>query len=147
MEPLTIYRAKGKKTDLVFLFKYDLNGHLRGFQIDEGELTPEQMDWLFTRFPANEYKMENIWMKLDKYKNHFTVEKSNADLSFESFWEIYGLKHKKELAIKAWNKLTEAEKIKCFLNIKNYKNWLAKTGQAQAHLVTWLNQKRFNDEY
>lgn len=146
--PLSTYRAKGKTIGLVFLFKYCLNGHLREFKIEEGELNHDQVNWLFSaNFPATENMMATIWMKNPKYKKVFDVEKFNADVSFESFWKLWDLKIKKEHSEKAWNKLKEADKIKCFLIHKKYEDHLKKTGQAKAHLVTWINQKRFNDEY
>ena len=147
MESLTTYRATGKTIGLVLLFKYDLKGNLREFKIEEGELTNEQMIWLYSeRFPANEQLIKR-WSTNDNYKKVFTVEKFIADLSFESFWKIWDLKVKRENSEKAWNKLNEADRIKCFLNYKNYQRHLNLTGQAKAHLVTWLNQKRYNDEY
>jgi hydroxymethylpyrimidine pyrophosphatase-like HAD family hydrolase len=91
--------------------------------------------------------MSTIWMQEERYKKVFKVEKSAADLSFEAFWNIWGLKLKREHSEKAWNKLKESEKIKCFLNVKSYFNHLTRSGENKAHLVTWLNQKRFNDEY
>lgn len=148
MEQLTTYRAKGKELGLVFLFKYDLNGNLREFKIEEGDLNAAQMKWLFSgNFPAHESIMGSVWMKEEKYKKVFQVEKFIADISFEAFWKLWDLKVKKEHSEKAWNKLKEADKIKCFLNHKKYQEHLIRTGQAKAHLVTWLNQKRFNDEY
>lgn len=147
--PLTTYRAVGKEIGLVFLFKYDLKGHLKGFEIDEGELNEKQMSWLFAEanFPATESFMKDIWMKLPKYKKVFTIEVSVSDLSFAAFWELWGLKVKKEGSEHAWNKLSEANKIKCFLALPKYQAHLNRTGQAKAHLVTWINQKRYNDEY
>ncbi len=55
MEQLTTYRAKGKEIGLVFLFKYDLNGNLKLFEISEGVLDDKQMNWLFSKnFTATE---------------------------------------------------------------------------------------------
>ena len=148
MEQLTTYRAKGKDIGLVFLFKYNLNGHLREFKIEEGELNAAQMKWLFSgsNFPANETIIKSVWMTDKGYKAKFEVEKFVADISFDAFWNLWDLKVKKEPSEKAWNKLSEADKIKCFLNYKRYHAHLTKTNQAKAHLVTWLNQKRYNDE-
>ena len=73
MEQLPTYRAKGKDIGLVFLFKYDLNGHLKLFEIAEGSLNARQMKWLFaeTNFPADESVMRSIWMKDKKYTKVF----------------------------------------------------------------------------
>lgn len=148
MKQLTVYKVKGKGSNLEFLFKYDLNGVLREFKIEDGDLTNEQMMWLYSQnFPATEKLIIDNWMKLEKYKKRFDIQKSPPDLSFEAFWGIWNLKIKKEKSEIAWNKLNDTDKIKCFLNHKRYQDHLAKTGQAKAHLVTWLNQKRYNDEY
>lgn len=168
MEPLTTYRAKGKEIGLVFLFKYDLMGNLRLFEVCEGVLNPEQRHWLLTgylpdnakfenakellaqlepRFPHEENIMKTVWMKLKKYLNVFEVEISPADLSFEALWNLYGYKESRKEAEKFFNRLTEEEKIKCFIQVPKYKKKLAKSPISQALLATWINKQRFNDEY
>jgi hypothetical protein len=168
MEQLTTYRAKGKEIGLVFLFKYDLNGNLKLFEISEGELSPEQTHWLFTgylpkdvkfenlkelmtlikpNFPQNEAIMQTVWMKDSRYTKLFTVECSPADLSFEALWDLYGYKESRKDALTAFKKLKEADIIKCFIQVPKYKKKLAKSTTAQALLASWLNKERFNDEY
>jgi hypothetical protein len=168
MEQLTTYRAKGKEIGLVFLFKYDLNGNLKLFEISEGKLSPEQTHWLFTgylpkdsafenlkrlmsllkpNFPTNEEIMQTIWMKDKRYTNLFIIEKSPADLSFEALWNLYGYKESRKDAEKLFNKLKEADIIKCFIQVPKYKKKLAQSTTAQALLSTWINKERFNDEY
>lgn len=147
MEQLTTYRAKGKEKGLEMLFKYSLNGNLKVFEII-GELLEKQSNWLFqpNRFPSTEEKIK-YWIKLKEFSDKFDVQVSPADLSFEAFWKLYDLKVKKEASEKAYNKLNDSDKIKCFLALKQYNKHLADTKQAKAHLVTWINQKRYNDEY
>lgn len=148
MEPLITYRAKGKEIGLVFLFKYDLNGDLRLFEICEGQLNDEQINWLYSqRFPANEIIIKTVWMKKENYLKHFEIEISPADLSFDALWELYGYKENKKEAEKLFNRLKEEEKIKCFIQVPKYKKSIAQRGIAQALLSTWINKQRFNDEY
>ena len=147
-EQLTTYRAKGKEIGLVFLFKYDLNGNLKLFEISEGELNSGQMKWLLPpNFPANENNIKTIWSKDKKYTKVFDIEKSPADLSFDALWNLYGLKESRKDAERFFNKLNEAEKIKCFIQVPKYKKKIALTGIAQALLATWIHKQRFNDEY
>jgi hypothetical protein len=148
-EPQITYRAEGKEMGLVFLFKYDLNGDLREFKIESGTLNQSQVKWLYNpnNFPATESLMWSKWIKDPKYKKVFQVEKFKADLSFESIWELWDLKIKMQAAIKSWNKLNEAQKIKCFIKHRYYEAHLSKTGQSKAHLSTWINGLRFDDEY
>ena len=148
MEQLTTYRAKGKEIGLVFLFKYDLNGNLKLFEISEGELNNEQMKWLFSpNLPANENIIKTIWSKDKKYTKVFDIEKSPADLSFDALWNLYGYKESRKDAEKFFSKLKEADVIKCFIQVPKYKKKIALTGIAQALLGTWLNKQRYNDEY
>jgi len=147
MEQLTTYRAKGKKIDIVLLFKYDLNSNLKLFEVSAGQLRDDQLKWLFSRFPVNENDMTTLWMKNEKYTKVFTIEKSPADLSFEALWKLYDYKEARKDAEKFFKKLTEQEKIKCFIQVPKYKKKLAQSTIAQALLGTWINKQRFNDEY
>lgn len=168
MEPLTTYRAKGKEIGLVFLFKYDLMGNFRLFEVCEGVLNHDQRQWLLTgylpenakfengrellaqlepRFPHEESIMKTVWMKLKKYLKVFEIEVSPADLSFEALWLLYDYKESKKKAESLFKRLTEEQKIKCFIQVPKYKKKLAKGTISQALLSTWLYQERFNDEY
>lgn len=86
-------------------------------------------------FPES-VKMIEDWAK---YKKIVTIELKIDDFSFESFWDKYDLKRKKEQAQKAYEKLDLTSKVKCFSILKHYNEDLKKTGQSKAHLVTWLN--------
>ena len=128
----------------IWKFKYNLNGILIHFEVMEGDLSEKQEKFLYVngKFPWKEIHLKD-W---EKRYPPTVVEVTDFDLSFENFWNRYGLKVKKEPSEKAWNKLTDADKIKCFIRLKKYNQFLASSGQAKAHLVTWISQKRFNDE-
>lgn len=149
MEQFTTYRAKGKEIGLVFLFKYDLKGNLKLFEIAEGELNANQMKWLFAsaNFPADESIMCSIWMKDKKYLKVFEIEKSVANLSFEALWNLYDNKVKKFECEKSFKKLKEADIIKCFLSVPGYNKYLQRKGVAKAHLSTFINQRYFEDDW
>ena len=168
MEQLTTYRAQGKEIGLVFLFKYDLNGNLKLFEICEGVLNKEQRHWLLTgylpegvkfenakqllaqlepRFPDEEKIMTNIWMKDEKYTKVFLVTVSPADLSFDALWNLYDYKVSRQDAEKQFKKLKPAEIIKCFTEVPFYLDHLKKNpGIGKLHLATYINKKRYEDE-
>lgn len=148
MEQLTTYRAQGKEMGLVFLFKYDLNGNLKLFEISQGELNNAQIEWLFSpNFPATEDKMKTIWMKDDKYTKVFIVEVSPADLSFDALWIIWGGGSAKQDAIKAFSKLKPDGVIKCFIEVPYYLESLKKNpGIGKLHLATYINKRRYEDD-
>jgi hypothetical protein len=139
----TTYTVKIRSGE-IWQFKYNLNGVLVFFNVLEGDLSEKQEKFLYQagKFPFKEAHLQDWEKRYPPTK----VEKGSADLSFDNFWKRYDLKVKKELSEKAWNKLNDADKIKCFLRLKKYNQILASSGQAKAHLVTWINQKRFNDE-
>jgi hypothetical protein len=148
MEQLTTYTAKGKTIGLEFLFKYDLNGNLRAFEIVEGDLNKEQIDWLFSsNFPSAEQLMKSDWMKKEKYVKHFEVQVSPADISFDTGWKIYDHKLAKQDAEKAFKKMTEPEKIKFFISLPGYERYLKKSGIAKAHMATYINKRYYENEY
>jgi hypothetical protein len=149
MEQITTYTVKSKEKGLIFLFKYDLNGNLKAFEIVEGELNGRQMKWLFAgaNFPADESTMRNVWQKEKSYTANFEIIKATPVLDFENLWQIYNNKVKKFEAEKSYNKLKEPDKIRCFLAIKGYDKYLAKSGVAKAHLSTFINQRYFEDEW
>lgn len=137
MEQLTTYRAKGKEIGLVFLFKYDLKGNLKLFEISEGILNKEQRHWLLTgylpenanfenakelltllepRFPDEESIMKTLWMKDKKYTKVFDITPTPADVSFDAFWKLYPYNKlaNKQTSKERFGKLKEAEIIKLF---------------------------------
>jgi hypothetical protein len=128
----------------IWQFKYNLSGFLIAFNVLEGEISQAHSDWLFVKgkFPYHEDKIKDWQKKLKQ----LTIEVTEFDLSFDEFWKSYDLKVKRDNSEKAWNKLSDQDRIKCFLRLKKYNQNLSRTGQAKAHLVTWINQKRYNDE-
>ena len=145
MNQLTTFTIRSKMQGYVWLFKYHLNGSFHSFEVLDSTLSTMQKKWLKENFPFD-IEIINQWQK--SLKDNFEIIKAEPVLEFETLWEIYGNKVKKEASEKAFNKLNKAEKIKCFLAIAKYKKYLsAKPHIDQAHLVTWINGKRFNDEY
>ena len=128
----------------IWKFKYNLKGVLIHFEVMEGDLSDKQETFLYHKgkFPWKEAHLKD-WEKLYPPT---TVEMTDFDLTFDNIWKQYNLKVKKEASEKAWNKLSDQDKIKCFIRLRKYNSNLATNGQAKAHLVTWINQKRFNDE-
>lgn len=142
MNDLITYKVTFKETADEWLFQYrEADGVIHSFHNLKGRRVLKLFE--NGQFPGTRHEIEN-WTK---YKNLVTIELVLEDYSFEAFWSKYNLKVKKEAAEKAWKKLDFVDIIKCFNQLPKYEAFLIKTGQAKAHLVTWLNQKRYNDEY
>lgn len=147
MQQLTTYRVKHKLNGLVFLFKFDLIGNLKLFEISEGELSDEQMNWLYSaKFPRRESFMEK-WKTDPAYVKQFDVELSPADISFEALWQLYDYKLSRADSEKQFKKLKPAEVIKCFVEIPFYLDNLKKNpGIGKLYLSTYISKRRFEDE-
>ena len=146
----TTYIIKGKNNDTEYLFKYDLEGNLRAFEVVGAPLTDTQIVWFFKglNIPSREDYMLKYWLKLPKFKALFDIRKVPADLSFDNLWQQYNYKVAKADAIKAFGKLkNEADVIKCFLGLKPYEEYLARTKVGKAHLSRYINGKYFENEY
>jgi hypothetical protein len=145
MEQLTTtYTVKMERGD-IWRFKYNLNGVLIYFNVLEGDLSEKQIQFLYLKglFPWKEDHVKG-WSKL--YKT-ITVEVGEPDFSFENLWNLYDHKAKKFEAQKAFNKLKEADVIKCFMAIRGYNFYLAKKGTAKALLASFINQRYFEDDW
>ncbi|MDC9722393.1 MAG: hypothetical protein PSN34_06425 [Urechidicola sp.] len=143
-QPLKTYNIIGSSFKGVMVFKYDLNGILVAFELQDVVMNQQQVAWLFSRhFPYKEGQINNY----RAYRN-FTVTEGEFDLTFDMFWDAYKHKVKREMSIKAWNKLSDSDKMKALVNIKHYDGYLArKRNMEKAHASTYLNQKYFNDQW
>ena len=70
-------------------------------------------------------------------------------MEFQTFWELYPKKVAKGAAIKAWQKLNQAERIEAVEALPNHlKYWKFKGTDKEfiPYPATWLNQMRWLDE-
>lgn len=146
---LTTYIVRNKELDTIWQFKYDLNGDYVSFKRLDKALTKSQMKFLFLsgNFPATEATMKDVWMT--KAKTVFEIEVGEPDLSFEAFWNLYANKFgKRKMAENTWNRLSKADKIKVFINIPKYKNYLKYyPNQQPMYPTTYLNQEAYKNEW
>ena len=146
MEAVKTYSVIGSTFKGVMVFKYDLNGLLISFKlIDAEELSEAQYNWFFKRgeFPYYEKQIGTL-----KAIRQFTVTEGDFNLTFEMFWVAYKYKVKKVLAEKAWDKLSDDDKIKAVAGIKHYLGFIQrKRSQEKAYPSTYLNQRYWEDEW
>jgi hypothetical protein len=154
-EQCTTYIIKSKLNGYIWRFKYHLNGAFISFEILEGQLNAKQVLWLFggknakeefqeAKFPIVEQTIK-VWEQ--KLKDNFEITIELPDLTFEGLWNLYGNKAKKFESEKKFKKLTEAEKMKCFLSVPGYKNYVARKNISAALLATFIHQRYFEDDW
>ncbi len=131
------------------LFKYNLNGSIREFSVDNGDLLLELAKKLFYdyAFPYSQDIMDQVWLKSEKCKKIFEISISPADLSFEAIWNLYNKKVARADAEKSFAKLSETDKIKLFLAVPAYHRYLTRSKISQAYLATFINSKYYLDDF
>ena len=144
MDLLTTYTVTGTNTNIVWRFKYRLNGLLFEFKLIEGELDQKQINWLFVKghFPYKEAQIKG-WKAIKNLK----VEIGKPDLSFEAFWNAYNHKLKRVLSERAWKRLSAKDQLDAIKGIKAYDGMLSRKGIAKAHPSTYLNQRYWEDNH
>ena len=138
---LTTYKVTFLETKDEWLFQYDKEGIIYSFTNMKGKRILSLLDK--NQFPGVKTTIEE-WIKFKKF---IQIELVLEDYSFDAFWEKYNLKQKKELAEKAFNKLSLVNKILCFNKYPAYEAYITSKGINKALMVTWINQKRYLDEY
>ena len=141
MEKLITYKVTFKETKDEWLFQYrESDKIIYSFFNLKGNRILTLLDK--NQFPGTIARMEE-WTQ---YKQKISIELVLDDYSFDAFWEKYNLKQKRELSEKAFNKLSLVDKIKCFNKLPSYDAYINAKGINKALMVTWINQKRYNDE-
>jgi len=94
-------------------------------------------------------------IRLDKIREDILSEKSDKNVvknRFDEFWKSYPKKIGKGAAEKAYKKIKPTAELQSQIlsaveKAKQTEQWQKQNGQFIPHPATWLNQKRWEDEY
>lgn len=129
--------AKHQKSGLKITFKYNLNGVLQVLEFD-GSWKEESVEKMKTRFPASTEKMLHE-VKHQRLDTPWIFAES-TEVSFEAFWKKYPKRVMKAEALKAWNKLSDVDKMEAILFIPGLVK-IKMDGTAFPYPATYLNKK------
>jgi hypothetical protein len=118
-------------------FVYDSEGVLVKFE-NNATLNDTQLFYLSKNFPFAE---SDLAVVLDKGKIQEVT-----DLTFERFWNEYGLKKDRIQAEDYWRKMPENEKAKAISGIKRYRFDCKANNRQMIYAVRYLRNKRYMDE-
>ncbi len=137
-------QAKAKKDGATAVFEYNEKGLLKS--VTFCKMSQAQMIWVGERLPQH-VSVLKLWK--EKFAKLFTFSEVAEDLSFDSFWNRYAYKvGNKTQAKKLWEKLKDEEKTAVMKSIAKYENFLRNhPGQAKAYPTTFLNQRRWENEF
>lgn len=80
-------------------------------------------------------------------KKRLSNDNQKVDELFDKFWEEYDYKKSKKDAIKAWDKLTDADKEIAIKAIPLYKQDCKHYQRSMQHPATYLNKRTFEDDF
>lgn len=67
--------------------------------------------------------------------------------TFEDFWLMYPKRVARKEALKAWDRLTDADKVAALTALVDWRReWMKKDLQYVPHASSWLNGERWTDE-
>ncbi|WP_018675522.1 hypothetical protein [Riemerella columbina] len=136
------YLILHKKSDRKITLSYDGTfGILRAVELSNARWTEEEITIVLRH--ANKLRTEVAFLqKIETKDADFDYMEMPADLRFEVFWNMYGYKKGKIATTqKAWNNLSDAEKIEVLLYIPKFKATKQMDKTAMPYPSTFLNQK------
>ena len=68
MEQRNTYRIKGKIVPVEMLFKFDLNGNFRSFELVDGIFNEVQVEWIKKLYPFTEKELKEKWLNNKQLK-------------------------------------------------------------------------------
>lgn len=126
-------------------FELDNDGAVRVYR-NLAKLNPQQVDLLHKNFPMDLDKINEL---VRSYKT-MKAQLVELEITFEMFWDRYGLKRNKIRTEKYWKRLSVADRLKAWNNIPPYFAYLDRNpNQAKMYPDTYLNpdQRKFENEY
>ena len=131
------YIAIHKKIDIKMYFTY--NQELLTKLELSGMAKEEQVKWAIRKAENLSSEVE-MWKAIENKKLDFEYMEMPRDLRFEMFWQMYAYKKGKIVATqRAWEKLTDAEKIEALLYIPKLKEQKRIDTTAMPYPATYLN--------
>ncbi|MCW0518318.1 hypothetical protein [Riemerella anatipestifer] len=131
-----------KKSERKIILSYDNTfSILRAVELSNARWSEEEITIVLRH--ANKLRTEVSFIKKMEEKDpDFDYLEMPKDLRFEVFWNLYGYKKGKIATTqKAWNALTEADKIEVLLYIPKFKESKKIDKTAMPYPSTFLNQK------
>ncbi len=133
------FLAIGRKSGLRLVFKYNSNGVLNSVEFD-GVWTDDLVERIKTKIPPNvNYCIQQI---NEQKPNSQWIFKELLDLNFDLFYKLYPNKlGKKKEAEKAWEKMTDAERMDAYFYLDEYLPQKRKEGTNIPYASSYLNGK------
>ncbi len=92
----------------------------------------------------NKYNNKDNKENNKEYKH---ITPSDEGVTFEQFWDAYGVKKSKKDAERAWKKLSKADKDAAMKAIPAYQQDCVRCDRQRQYAATYLNKRTFEDDF
>ncbi|GAA4156714.1 hypothetical protein GCM10022217_15990 [Chryseobacterium ginsenosidimutans] len=143
---MTEYVALHKQSDKKFYMRFDGLGVLNYLSLEGEKWAVEQVNWIFRspRVPKTEVECLQFMDRKDLDFEYLEIPK---DLSFEFFWKTYDYKKGKiPMTRRAWESLTDAQKIEAILYIPKLRRQKQIDKTAMPYPSSYLNGRYWEAE-
>lgn len=83
----------------------------------------------------------------DNNKDNIYITPSDEGVTFEQFWDAYGVKRSKKDAEREWKKLSKADKEAAMKAIPAYQQDCARCDRRRQYAATYLHKETFKDDF
>jgi hypothetical protein len=136
-----IYTAQHGGWDIEF--RYNDNGLLVLFELrDKGDIPVESHSKIVENIPLTLDELEKF-----KQRAKGKLTEIMEVISFNMFWEVYGKKINRKRAEPLWEKLSDADKARCFYSVKSYDNCLQRTGRYKQDPENYIKSRNFETNW
>ena len=122
------------------IYTYNSKGNLVNVNWGYKEVNNVTKKFFYDNVPRRIEQFE-VW--LNEEQKDFFIKEIPPNLDFENFWSEYGKIGTKSTSKKKYDKLTDAEKLKAFLFLPQFRDIKKKDGTAMPYAETYINQKRW----
>lgn len=120
-----------------------MDGLLQRIDFSETNCGPHQRMHIKAKVPADFAQFKEAFANTKA-----VIIEADYKISFEAFWNMYGKKVHPSRCRPLWDKLSDADKVKAYIGIKKYNNWLRTQGdRCKLDPENYLKRKTWENEY
>lgn len=124
---------------------YDADNKFGAVDFLSAEISGEQIEWVYSRIPIV-YTPESFAARFNA--TNITITEQGFEVTFDMFWEKYGLKLNRKRCMGLWEKLSAGKKLKAYYGITAYNNHLAHFAwQSKANPDRYLRDEYWENEW
>lgn len=122
--------------------RYNERGLLDRYEY-RAKMDDEMLSFFYAHYPATQGSLE----ALVKHSKTLRLKDVPIDTSFASFWEKYDKKINKKRCEPMYGKLTESERVRCIMAIRQYDFYLQRFNRVKLDPENWIKRAGWETDW